>query len=55
MIAFGPVVAEATSLAYKGAPADIQAKLRRVVDVWRDRSIFEAPVQKAMESRLDGA
>ncbi|KAG6282643.1 hypothetical protein E4U46_008106 [Claviceps purpurea] len=53
VIAFGPVVAEATSLAYKGAPADIQAKLRRVVDVWRDRSIFEAPVQKAMESRLD--
>ncbi|KAG6014191.1 hypothetical protein E4U54_005694 [Claviceps lovelessii] len=53
VIAFSPVVAEATSLAYKGAPADIQAKLRRVVDVWKDRSIFEAPIQKAIEARLD--
>ncbi|KAG5925417.1 hypothetical protein E4U42_004313 [Claviceps africana] len=53
VIAFSPVVAEATSLSYKGAPADIQAKLRRVVDVWKDRSIFEAPIQKAVEARLD--
>ncbi|KAG6034869.1 hypothetical protein E4U41_006339, partial [Claviceps citrina] len=53
VIAFCPVVAEATSLAYKGAPAEIQAKLRRVVDVWRDRSIYEAPIQKAIEARLD--
>ncbi|KAG5999739.1 hypothetical protein E4U21_006375, partial [Claviceps maximensis] len=53
VIAFSPVVAEATSLAYKGGPADIQAKLRRVVDVWKDRSIFEAPIQKAIETRLD--
>lgn len=53
MIAFSPVVAEATSLAYKGAPAEIQAKLRRVVDVWKDRSIFEVPIQKAIETRLE--
>lgn len=54
IIAFSPVVAEATSIAYKGAPTDIQAKLRRVVDVWKDRTIFEAPIQGAIESRLDG-
>lgn len=54
MTAFSPIVAEASSLAYKGAPADIQAKLRRVIEVWKDRSIFEAPIQKAIESRLDG-
>lgn len=54
IIAFSPVVAEATSIAYKGAPTDVQAKLRRVVDVWKDRTIFEPPIQAAIESRLDG-
>ncbi|RDA89908.1 hypothetical protein CP533_6209 [Ophiocordyceps camponoti-saundersi (nom. inval.)] len=53
VIAFSPVVAEATTIAYKGAPAEIQAKLKRVVDVWKDRSIFEAPIQAAIESRLE--
>lgn len=54
IIAFSPVIAEATALAYKGAPTEIHAKLRRVVDVWKDRSIFEAPIQGAIETRLDG-
>ncbi|RCI13718.1 hypothetical protein L249_8158 [Ophiocordyceps polyrhachis-furcata BCC 54312] len=53
VIAFSPVVAEATSIAYKGAPTEIQAKLKRVVDVWKDRSIFEAPIQGAIEARLE--
>ena len=53
--AFSPSIAEATALAYKGASPDIQAKLRRVVDVWKDRNIFEREVQEAMEARLDGA
>ncbi|KAF4121794.1 hypothetical protein GMORB2_1633 [Geosmithia morbida] len=53
IIAFSPVVAEATSIAYKGAAAEIQGKLRRVVEVWKDRSIFEPPIQAAIESRLD--
>lgn len=25
-----------------------------MIDVWKDRSIFEAPIQRAIESRLDG-
>lgn len=54
LVAFSPVIAEATATAYKGAPADIQGKLRRVVDVWRDRGIFEQPIQAAVESRMDG-
>ena len=54
VLAFSPVIAEATAVAYKGAPAEIQAKLRRVIDVWKDRSIFEGPIQAAVESRLDG-
>ena len=54
VIAFSPVVAEAAAVAYKGAPAEIQAKLRRVIDVWKDRTIFEAPIQAAIEARLNG-
>jgi len=52
--AFSPIIAEATSMAYKGANADIQSKLRRVVDVWRERNIFVNEIQDAMEARLDG-
>ena len=54
IIAFSPIIAEATSIAYKGAPADIQAKLKRVIDVWKERSIFESPIQAAIEARLQG-
>jgi regulator of Ty1 transposition protein 103 len=54
IIAFSPVLAEAAAIAYKGAPTEIQGKLRRVFEVWRDRTIFEAPIQRAIESRLDG-
>ncbi|KJZ75677.1 hypothetical protein HIM_04834 [Hirsutella minnesotensis 3608] len=53
VIAFSPVIAEATAIAYRGAPAEIQAKLRRVIDVWKDRSIFEGPIQAAIETRLE--
>jgi regulator of Ty1 transposition protein 103 len=54
IIAFSPVMAEATSLAYKGAPSEVQTRLRRVVDVWKDRSIFEKPIQEAIDNRLNG-
>ncbi|OLN97489.1 UPF0400 protein [Colletotrichum chlorophyti] len=53
LVAFSPVIAEATALAYKGAPAEIQGKLKRVVDVWKDRFIFDASIQQAIDSRLD--
>ncbi|KAF6813429.1 DUF618 domain-containing protein [Colletotrichum sojae] len=53
LVAFSPVIAEATALAYKGAPAEIQNKLRRVMDVWKDRFIFEPPIQQAIEARID--
>lgn len=54
IIAFSPAIAEATSIAYKGASAEIQAKLRRVIDVWKERAIFEPPIQAAIENRLSG-
>ncbi|CAM1510257.1 Fc.00g005920.m01.CDS01 [Cosmosporella sp. VM-42] len=53
IIAFSPAVAEAISIAYKGAPTEIQGKLKRVVDVWKDRSIFETPIQEAIEARIE--
>ena len=52
--AFAPVMAEATAAAYKAAPSEIQNKLKRVIDVWRDRSIFEAPIIGAIDSRISG-
>ncbi|KAK2733647.1 hypothetical protein FQN55_003285 [Onygenales sp. PD_40] len=53
LIAFSPIIAEATAIAYKGASNDIQQKLRRVVEVWRQRHIFEDPIQDAVEARVD--
>jgi regulator of Ty1 transposition protein 103 len=54
LIAFSPVIAEATATAYKGATNDVQQKLRRVVEVWRQRSIFEPEIQQAIEARIQG-
>ncbi|KAI9799972.1 MAG: hypothetical protein M1825_004343 [Sarcosagium campestre] len=53
LIAFSPVIADATAIAYKGATNDVQQKLRRVIEVWRQRQIFELPIQEAIESRVD--
>lgn len=54
LVAFSPVIAEATACAYKGATNEVQQKLRRVVEVWRQRQIFEIPIQEAIETRIDG-
>ncbi|GAB1314897.1 hypothetical protein MFIFM68171_05107 [Madurella fahalii] len=50
--AFSPFIADATSVAYKGATSDVQAKLRRVVDVWKERSIFDREVMLELEAKL---
>ena len=52
--AFAPVIAEACAVAYKGTSADVQAKLRRVIDVWKERGVFEPAIQQAVEARLGG-
>lgn len=54
LIAFSPVIADATATAYKGATFEVQQKLRRVVEVWRARQIFELPIQEVIENRIDG-
>lgn len=53
LIAFSPVIAEATATAYKGATNEVQQKLRRVVEVWRQRQIFDAAIQDSIEQRID--
>ncbi|KAJ5272753.1 hypothetical protein N7478_007878 [Penicillium angulare] len=53
IIAFSPIVAEATATAYKGATNDIQQKLRRVVEVWRQRNVFEGPILDAVDGRVN--
>lgn len=54
LVAFSPVIAEASATAYKGAPSDVQQRIRRVVDVWRERNVFEEPIQAAIENRIEG-
>ncbi|KAL4803711.1 RNA polymerase II-binding domain-containing protein [Aspergillus unguis] len=53
LIAFSPVIADAVATAYKGASNDIQQKIRRVIEVWRQRNIFEPSIQDAVEARVD--
>ncbi|GAB7347356.1 hypothetical protein MBLNU459_g4292t1 [Dothideomycetes sp. NU459] len=53
LLAFSPIVADATATAYKGATQEVQQKIRRVVEVWRQRSIFELAIQEATEKRID--
>ncbi|TGJ84316.1 hypothetical protein E0Z10_g4456 [Xylaria hypoxylon] len=52
LVSFSPAMTEAVAVAYKGAPHDVQQRIRRVVDVWRDRGVFEVPIQQAIETRL---
>ena len=52
--AFEPILADATQVAYKGSPAETQNKIRRVVEVWRQRQIFNPAVQQDVEKRING-
>ncbi|KAI0407514.1 RNA polymerase II-binding domain-containing protein [Xylaria palmicola] len=52
LVSFSPAIAEAVSVAYKGAPHEVQQRIRRVVDVWRERGVFEGPIQQAVETRI---
>ncbi|KAI4777666.1 DUF618-domain-containing protein [Aureobasidium sp. EXF-3400] len=52
LVAFSPIIAEATSLAYKSGTQDTGGKIKRVVEVWRQRNIFEPAIQDATEKRI---
>ena len=47
-------MADAVQHAYKGAVTEVQQKIRRLVEVWRQRNVFEAPIVDAIEARLEG-
>ncbi|EXJ72548.1 uncharacterized protein A1O5_03694 [Cladophialophora psammophila CBS 110553] len=51
--AFSPLMAEAIQTAYRSSPPEIQSKIRRVVDVWRTRNVFEVPILDAIDARID--
>lgn len=51
--AFSPIMPEAAQTAYRSSSTDIQQKIRRLVEVWRARNVFEVPIQDAIEARLD--
>ena len=52
--AYEPILPEATAVAYRGSPVDIQNKIRRVVEVWRSRQIFSLSCQQEIEKGIDG-
>ena len=52
--AFGGVIAEAMEIAYRGTTPDVQNKIRRVLDVWRSRGVFEVAILGDIEQRLEG-
>ncbi|CAD0081962.1 unnamed protein product [Aureobasidium vineae] len=43
---------EATSLAYKSGTQDTGGKIKRVVEVWRQRNIFDLAIQDTIEKRI---
>lgn len=51
--AYEPIIAEATSVAYRGSPVETQNKIRRVVEVWRQRQIFALKIQTDIEKQID--
>src|SRR5690242_5573281 len=51
--AYEPIITEAVTIAYKGSPHDLQNKIRRVVEVWRQRQIFNQAVQQSIEKAMN--
>lgn len=44
---------EAAQTAYRSSATEIQQKIRRLVEVWRARNVFEVPIQDAIDARLN--
>lgn len=51
--AFSPIMPEAAQTAYRSSTTEVQQKIRRLIEVWRSRNVFEVPIQDAIEARLD--
>ncbi|KAJ5513077.1 RNA polymerase II large subunit CTD [Penicillium fimorum] len=53
LIALSPIIVDATSAAYKGSSNEYQQRIRRVVEVWRQRNVFDGAILDAVEARID--
>ncbi|RPA87452.1 DUF618-domain-containing protein [Ascobolus immersus RN42] len=53
--AFAPIIGGSTISAYRETPAPIAEKIRRVVQVWKERSVFPEAVLKQIEVGLAAA
>ncbi|EKV13106.1 RNA polymerase II, large subunit, CTD [Penicillium digitatum] len=53
LIALSPIIVDATSAAYKGSSNEYQQRIRRVVEVWRQRNVFDGAILDAVEARVD--
>ncbi|KAI3297389.1 hypothetical protein DTO002I6_3141 [Penicillium roqueforti] len=53
LIALSPIIVDATSAAYKGSSNEYQQRIRRVVEVWRQRNVFDGVILDAVEARID--
>ncbi|KAF2114030.1 RNA polymerase II-binding domain-containing protein [Lophiotrema nucula] len=51
--AYDPIIVDATTAAYKGSSSDVQNKIRRVVEVWRQRQVFRPQIQDQIEREID--
>lgn len=51
---FAVIIPEAMAIAYRGTTPDVQNKLRRVANVWRERGVFELAILGEIEQRLEG-
>ncbi|KAK5956773.1 hypothetical protein OHC33_002261 [Knufia fluminis] len=51
--AFSPLMPEAVQVAYKVSPKDIQLKIQRLVDVWKQRKVFPDDILQATRDRIN--
>ena len=51
--AFAPIIAEAVQQAYRSSGSDIQNKIKRVLEVWKSRAVFEESILQAVQARID--
>lgn len=50
--AFAPIIAEAVQHAYRSSPTDIQGKVKRLLEVWKTRHVFEESILAAVDARV---
>lgn len=53
--AFAAVIPEAVQQAYRSVPADTQGRIKRVLEVWQTRGVFEPSILQAIQARIEDA